>query len=180
MKINKRYPSPSDKRHQDLEFPDHNLYLDQGRSLEHEATGNIDDLDNDQEEGNRPSGPEVSETTATQSVRQSPSSYSRNVGGTPRVRVWLELGGPDGSGVVVVGQATTLTVRAIVPGSMGVRIVDCAALDGLGESTQQLLDERGCPIDEQVSECPSLLQSFFFSFLMLLYPQKQRQIRSAP
>ncbi|XP_046802697.1 uncharacterized protein LOC111674923 isoform X2 [Lucilia cuprina] len=69
---------------------------------------------------------------------------------TPRVRIWLELGGPDGSGSVVVGQATTLTVRAIVPGSMGVRIVDCAALDGLGESTQQLLDERGCPIDEQV------------------------------
>lgn len=70
---------------------------------------------------------------------------------TPRVRIWLELGGPDGSGSVVVGQATTLTVRAIVPGTMGVRIVDCAALDGLGESTQQLLDERGCPIDEQVS-----------------------------
>lgn len=70
---------------------------------------------------------------------------------TPRVRIWLELGGPDGSGSVVVGQATTLTVRAIVPGTMGVRIVDCAALDGLGESTQQLLDDRGCPIDEQVS-----------------------------
>uniref|UniRef100_A0A1B0AXZ0 ZP domain-containing protein n=1 Tax=Glossina palpalis gambiensis TaxID=67801 RepID=A0A1B0AXZ0_9MUSC len=76
--------------------------------------------------------------------------YHRSSSTTPRVRIWLELGGPDGSGSVVVGQATTLTVRAIVPGSMGVRIVDCAALDGLGESTQQLLDERGCPIDEQV------------------------------
>ncbi|XP_061393068.1 uncharacterized protein LOC133328521 [Musca vetustissima] len=69
---------------------------------------------------------------------------------TPRIRIWLELGGPDGSGSVVVGQATTLTVRAVVPGTMGLKIVDCAALDGLGESTQQLLDDRGCPIDEQV------------------------------
>ncbi|XP_055909408.1 uncharacterized protein LOC129944185 isoform X2 [Eupeodes corollae] len=69
---------------------------------------------------------------------------------TPRVRIWLELGGPEGSGAVEVGQPTTLTVRAIVPGTMGVRIIDCAALDGLGESTQQLLDDRGCPVDEQV------------------------------
>lgn len=69
---------------------------------------------------------------------------------TPRVRIWLELGGPNGSGSVEVGMATTLTVRAIVPGTIGVRVVDCAALDGLGESTQQLLDARGCPIDEQV------------------------------
>lgn len=77
-------------------------------------------------------------------------AHSASSSQTPRVRIWLELGGPDGSGSVVVGQATTLTVRAIVPGTMGVRIVDCAALDGLGESTQQLLDDRGCPIDEQV------------------------------
>ncbi|EDW52739.1 uncharacterized protein LOC6620167 [Drosophila sechellia] len=69
---------------------------------------------------------------------------------TPRVRIWLELGGPNGTGSVEVGVATTLTVRAIVPGNIGVRVVDCAALDGLGESTQQLLDARGCPIDEQV------------------------------
>lgn len=79
-----------------------------------------------------------------------PFSSAHSSSTTPRVRIWLELGGPDGSGSVIVGQATTLTVRAIVPGTMGVRIVDCAALDGLGESTQQLLDERGCPIDEQV------------------------------
>ncbi|ALC48658.1 cyr [Drosophila busckii] len=69
---------------------------------------------------------------------------------TPHVRIWLELGGPHGAGSVEVGVATTLTVRAIVPGNIGVRVVDCAALDGLGESTQQLLDARGCPIDEQV------------------------------
>ncbi|XP_065364568.1 uncharacterized protein cyr [Calliphora vicina] len=91
-----------------------------------------------------PSSSSSSSQSATQHFTNAHSSQ------TPRVRIWLELGGPDGSGSVVVGQATTLTVRAIVPGTMGVRIVDCAALDGLGESTQQLLDERGCPIDEQV------------------------------
>ncbi|XP_020713794.1 uncharacterized protein LOC101461859 [Ceratitis capitata] len=78
------------------------------------------------------------------------TTTTSNSNTTPRVRIWLELGGLDGSGAVEVGQATTLTVRAIVPGTMGVRVVDCAALDGLGESKQQLLDERGCTIDEQV------------------------------
>lgn len=68
-----------------------------------------------------------------------------------RIRVWLELGANDGTGTVEVGQSTTLGVRAVLPGSIGVRIVDCAALDGLGESSQKLLDERGCPVDEQVS-----------------------------
>ncbi|KAL7745312.1 hypothetical protein ACLKA6_015335 [Drosophila palustris] len=80
-------------------------------------------------------------------VASSPTHHHMD---TPRVRIWLELGGPNGSGSVEVGVATTLTVRAIVPGTIGVRVVDCAALDGLGESTQQLLDARGCPIDEQV------------------------------
>lgn len=159
MKISNRYPNSSGKRHQDPEYPDHKLYLEQGRSLEQEPFANLEGLDDGLEEdsspvtkGDRPPVAEVSDITATQSVRQSSAPRARSVGGTPRVRVWLELGGPDGSGAVVVGQATTLTVRAIVPGSMGVRIVDCAALDGLGESTQQLLDERGCPVDEQVSE----------------------------
>lgn len=69
----------------------------------------------------------------------------------PRIRVWLELGGSDGSGIVEVGQMTTISVRAILPGNVGLRIVDCAALDGLGESSQKLLDERGCPVDEQVN-----------------------------
>lgn len=68
----------------------------------------------------------------------------------PRVRIWLELGGNGGSGAVEVGQQTTLGVRALLPNSIGVRVVDCAALDGLGEASQKLLDERGCPIDEQV------------------------------
>ncbi|EDW65693.1 uncharacterized protein cyr [Drosophila virilis] len=83
-------------------------------------------------------------------VASSAAAHASHHMDTPRVRIWLELGGPNGSGSVEVGVATTLTVRAIVPGTIGVRVVDCAALDGLGESTQQLLDARGCPIDEQV------------------------------
>ncbi|XP_055298246.1 uncharacterized protein LOC129566323 isoform X2 [Sitodiplosis mosellana] len=80
----------------------------------------------------------------------SPSSSSDMESSVPRIRVWLELGGTDGSGTVEVGQMTTINIRAVLPGTVGVRIVDCAALDGLGESSQKLLDERGCPIDEQV------------------------------
>lgn len=82
-----------------------------------------------------------------------------------RIRVWLELGGSDGGGgTVEVGQLTTLGVRAILPGSVGVRIVDCAALDGLGESSQRLLDERGCPVDEQVSRVKKFVWSLNFAF----------------
>lgn len=84
------------------------------------------------------------------SPSSSSSSSSSDMESVPRIRVWLELGGSDGSGTVEVGQMTTINIRAVLPGTVGVRIVDCAALDGLGESSQKLLDERGCPIDEQV------------------------------
>lgn len=69
-----------------------------------------------------------------------------------RIRVWLELGGKKNrnTGSVEVGEATTLGVRALLPGSIGVRVVDCSAMDGIGETSQKLLDERGCPIDVQV------------------------------
>lgn len=70
---------------------------------------------------------------------------------SPRIRIWLELGGSAGNDAVEVGQSTTLGIRALLPGSIGLRVVDCAALDGLGESSQKLLDDRGCPIDEQVN-----------------------------
>lgn len=82
--------------------------------------------------------------------RMHSNSNSFDAESIPRVRVWLELGSSDGSGTVEVGQMTTLNVRAVLPGNVGVRVVDCSALDGLGESSQKLLDDRGCPIDEQV------------------------------
>lgn len=86
-----------------------------------------------------------------------------------RIRVWLELGGPDGSGSVEVGQATTLGIKAVLPGSIGVRIVDCAALDGLGELSQKLLDERGCPVDEQVSNLIMYTLFIFFLFFVVVH-----------
>lgn len=71
-----------------------------------------------------------------------------------RVRVWLEVGGQknQSTGSVEVGEATTLGVLAILPASIGVRVVDCSALDGIGETSQKLLDARGCPIDVQVGD----------------------------
>lgn len=108
----------------------------------------------------RPHSPADPASTATDTTNY--NSNGSNIGNsnnnsnnqdqiaTPRVRIWLELGGPDGSGSVKVGQDTTLSVRALVPANIGVRVIDCSALDGLGESTQQLLDQRGCPVDEQV------------------------------
>lgn len=69
-----------------------------------------------------------------------------------RIRVWLELGGKKNrnTGAVEVGEATTLGIRALLPGSIGVRVVDCSAMDGIGETSQKLLDGRGCPVDVQV------------------------------
>ncbi|XP_053951734.1 uncharacterized protein LOC128859065 [Anastrepha ludens] len=118
-----------------------------------EAEGEEEEEGQHEQEAYATSKPPESTATAVLESADGSSGASNSTpssNATPRVRIWLELGGLDGSGAVEVGQATTLTVRAIVPGSMGVRVVDCAALDGLGESKQQLLDERGCTIDEQV------------------------------
>ncbi|XP_037049912.1 uncharacterized protein LOC119084162 [Bradysia coprophila] len=69
---------------------------------------------------------------------------------TERIQAWLELGGNDGSGAVEVGQQTSMNVKVILPDRIDVRVIDCVALDGIGEASQKLFDERGCPIDEQV------------------------------
>ncbi|KAJ6635223.1 hypothetical protein Bhyg_13807 [Pseudolycoriella hygida] len=67
-----------------------------------------------------------------------------------QVQAWLELGGSDGSGAVEVGQQTSMSVKVVLPDRIDVRIIDCVALDGIGEASQKLFDDRGCPIDEQV------------------------------
>lgn len=67
-----------------------------------------------------------------------------------QIQAWLELGGSDGSGAVEVGQQTSMSVKVILPDRIDVRIIDCVALDGIGEASQKLFDDRGCPIDEQV------------------------------
>lgn len=68
-----------------------------------------------------------------------------------QIQSWLELGGSDGTGDVEVGQQTSMSVKVILPDRIDVRIIDCVALDGIGEASQKLFDERGCPVDEQVN-----------------------------
>lgn len=98
----------------------------------------------------------------------------------PSVRVWLELNGYDGSGAVDVGQPTTMSIRAILPDSIGVRVVNCAALDGIGDASQALLDDRGCPIDEQVFVLPVFyllnINYTFFDFIIMNLIEKKKQI----
>lgn len=67
-----------------------------------------------------------------------------------KVRAWLEIGGTTGDGLVNVGENTTLSVHTVLPRYVGAKIVDCQAFDGLGESSQKLFDEEGCPLDLQV------------------------------
>ncbi|KAF5275083.1 hypothetical protein FQA39_LY07020 [Lamprigera yunnana] len=58
------------------------------------------------------------------------------------------------SGTLQVGEPTLLIVKSTLPVGIGWRIVDCTAHDGLGDSSQKLLDERGCPIDELLLATP--------------------------
>lgn len=65
-------------------------------------------------------------------------------------RVWMEIKGQSNSGQVSVGEETTLLVKALLPAEFGIQVTDCVAHDGAGESSQRLLDEWGCPIDELI------------------------------
>lgn len=73
-----------------------------------------------------------------------------NVADVEQIQAWLDLAGNDGSGAVEVGQQTSMSVKVVLPDRIDVRIIDCVALDGIGEASQKLFDERGCPVDEQV------------------------------
>lgn len=63
-----------------------------------------------------------------------------------KIRSWLELGlqRPD---YAIVGENATLSAIAIIPRNIDMRIVDCIAFDGTGDSSQKLFDEFGCAID---------------------------------
>lgn len=41
---------------------------------------------------------------------------------------------------------------------VGLRITNCVAHDGLGEASQKLLDEAGCPIDETIFNKPAIFR----------------------
>lgn len=55
-----------------------------------------------------------------------------------------------------VGEEALLMVKSTLPVGIGWKVVDCVAHDGLGDSSQKLLDEDGCPVDEGL--LPELLK----------------------
>jgi hypothetical protein len=64
-----------------------------------------------------------------------------------KIRSWLEI---DAQRIdyAIVGENITFSVVSILPRNIGIKIVDCLAFDGVGDSSQKLFDEFGCPIDE--------------------------------
>ncbi|XP_063364847.1 uncharacterized protein LOC134653416 [Cydia amplana] len=74
-------------------------------------------------------------------------------------RAWMELvpASPSSEPATVeVGQPTKLLIQCTLPVGVGLRITNCVAHDGLGEASQKLLDEAGCPIDESIFSTPSI------------------------
>ncbi|GJQ79149.1 hypothetical protein Trydic_g5401 [Trypoxylus dichotomus] len=68
-------------------------------------------------------------------------------------RAWMEILPAKfnkNSGLLKVGEPVLLVVKSTLPAAIGWRVVDCVAHDGLGDSFQTLLDQNGCPIDEQL------------------------------
>ncbi|XP_066141644.1 uncharacterized protein cyr [Euwallacea fornicatus] len=74
-------------------------------------------------------------------------------------RAWMEITpekrfGQAPADIVEVGETVLLTVKATLPAGIGWRLIDCTAHDGLGDSSQKLLDELGCPVDEALLPTP--------------------------
>jgi hypothetical protein len=67
-----------------------------------------------------------------------------------KIRSWLEVGSKEGQDYAIVGENSTLSVRSILARNVGMRVVDCVAFDGVGESSQRLFDEIGCPVDSTI------------------------------
>ncbi|EFA07190.1 hypothetical protein TcasGA2_TC010196 [Tribolium castaneum] len=66
-------------------------------------------------------------------------------------RVWMEItpeGDEANGGTLKVGEAAVLTIKSTLPEGIGWKVVECSAHDGLGDSSQKLLDDYGCPTDE--------------------------------
>ncbi|XP_044746215.1 uncharacterized protein LOC123307828 [Coccinella septempunctata] len=49
-----------------------------------------------------------------------------------------------------VGETAKLIVKSTLPVGIGWKVVDCIAHDGLGDSSQKLINDKGCPIDDQI------------------------------
>ncbi|XP_026313695.1 uncharacterized protein LOC113225581 [Hyposmocoma kahamanoa] len=76
-------------------------------------------------------------------------------------RAWMELAPAVASmepATVEVGQPTRLLIQCTLPVGIGLRVTNCVAHDGLGEASQKLLDEAGCPVDETIFNRPTIHQ----------------------
>ncbi|XP_044263825.1 uncharacterized protein LOC123010778 [Tribolium madens] len=75
-------------------------------------------------------------------------------------RAWMEITPEEdlskSGGTLKVGEAAILTVKSTLPAGIGWKVVECTAHDGLGDSSQKLLDDDGCPIDELLLPVPRM------------------------
>nr|CAH7753514.1 unnamed protein product [Callosobruchus chinensis] len=66
-------------------------------------------------------------------------------------RAWMEITSAHsevtGSDVLQVGETALLVVKSTLPAGVGWSVTDCVAYDGLGDCSQRLIDQVGCPID---------------------------------
>ena len=83
-------------------------------------------------------------------LKQQRNGRMRFLKAATKIRSWLEVGSKEGQDYAIVGENSTLSVRSILARNVGMRVVDCVAFDGVGESSQRLFDENGCPIDSQI------------------------------
>lgn len=65
------------------------------------------------------------------------------------VRSWLDIE-TKRHDFGLVGENVTISAVAILPRNIGMQVVDCIAFDGIGDSSQKLFDEFGCPIDQNI------------------------------
>ncbi|XP_056636759.1 uncharacterized protein LOC130445231 [Diorhabda sublineata] len=67
-------------------------------------------------------------------------------------RAWMEIVSENdddrASDTLQVGETASLIVKSTLPVGIGWRVIECFAHDGLGDSSQKLSNEQGCPIDE--------------------------------
>lgn len=66
-----------------------------------------------------------------------------------KIRSWLHIDSQKPE-YAIVGENVTISANAILPRNIGMRIVDCVAFDGIGDSSQRLFDEFGCSVDELI------------------------------
>lgn len=83
-------------------------------------------------------------------LKQQRNGRMRFLKSATKIRSWLEVGSKEGQDYAIVGENSTLSVRSILARNVGMRVVDCVAFDGVGESSQRLFDEFGCPVDSQI------------------------------